>query len=230
MQGSSVETSTKLIAGDIWSEARDAAVDFAKQLDSIGIHKQNANRLLEPFMHMKVILTGTDFSNWFELRDHPDAQPEIQELARAMRKALAESEAKYLEPGMWHVPFVGSPAPVPEGMEMMEYVLKTSVARCARISYDNVDGSKSTTVGDLELYNDLITKKPLHASPAEHQAKVPTENDLGDGHLDSSWVWIQDSAIKKWIKPNYYQETGKYFSNLRGWIQLRKLIEAGEFK
>lgn len=52
----------------LWYTARNHAVAIAKNLDKIEVTKQLCNRLLEPFMWHTVILTATDFDNFFELR------------------------------------------------------------------------------------------------------------------------------------------------------------------
>lgn len=227
MQGKLVEEGSivERLATNKWLETLDLVITKANEINEIGIHKQNVNRLLEPWMHIRVILTGTDFDNWFKLRDHKDAQPEIQELARAMKVAMEASTPKYLKTGEWHLPFG-------DNIEFDEVVsfdhnqnyenninrLKISVARCARISYNNWDGSNSTIQKDIELFDKLIVQEPLHASPAEHQAKVPREIELG----------FFTSRFEKFDKWAYRK--AKYVSNLTGWIQLRKLIENGEFK
>lgn len=51
-----------------WSKARDFAVMEAKRLSSYGLTKQLVNRLLEPFMWHTVIITATEYSNFFALR------------------------------------------------------------------------------------------------------------------------------------------------------------------
>ena len=66
----------------IWKWSGRAMCVAAWSMTKIGLHKQVANRLLEPWQYINVVLTATEFDNWFDLRDHPDAQPEIQELAR----------------------------------------------------------------------------------------------------------------------------------------------------
>ena len=52
----------------VWLAARDNAVRDAKYANEIGLTKQICNRLLEPFMWHTVLLTGTEFKNFFELR------------------------------------------------------------------------------------------------------------------------------------------------------------------
>ena len=70
------------------------------------LHKQVPNRLSEPFQMMKVVITGTDFDNFFNLRLHPDADPNICMLAYKMYEAMQESKPIELKAGEWHLPFV----------------------------------------------------------------------------------------------------------------------------
>lgn len=228
MQGDLVTEQSLLDqASIIWMDTRTQVIDKAIQLHSLGIHKQNVNRLLEPWMHMKIILTGTEFDNWFALRDHPMAMPEIALLASYMKEALGDSVPKLLQPGEWHIPFgdqmdfssvvLGFNDHQSDKETINEVKLKVSVARCARVSYNNVDGTSSSIEKDLELYARLAGSDPKHLSPTEHQARVPTRVELRQFNslyiaLDNSWMW----------------NTGRYFSNLSGWIQYRKLVECGE--
>ena len=88
----------------IWLQARDAAIAQVKKLHEIGLHKQIANRILEPWFNIRIILSGTEFENFFALRAHPDAQPEIQALAYKMLEEYNKSEPKKLNEGEWHIP------------------------------------------------------------------------------------------------------------------------------
>ena len=98
-------TTKKQEAKREWLLARDSAVKHAEKMLELGLHKQIANRILEPFMHMTVIITGTEFENFFALRAHPDAQPEFQDLAYKMLDIYQLSEPKKLKAGEWHIPF-----------------------------------------------------------------------------------------------------------------------------
>ena len=89
---------------EAWLEARDRAVEIAEAFANAGYHKQIVNRILEPFAHIKVVLTSTEFDNFWWLRNHPDAQPEIHELAKQMLKALGEFEPVELGLDDWHLP------------------------------------------------------------------------------------------------------------------------------
>lgn len=220
----------------IWFDARFDIIKHANKLNTEGVHKQNINRLLEPWMHIRIVLTGTEFDNWFELRDHPAAHPEIQALARAIKEAYEGSTPVMLQPGEWHIPYGDN---IPELEYMKEgYVetatggypvgklyaqLRTSVARCARVSYNNFDGA-SSYAKDAELYSKLLNNRPLHASPAEHQARVPHPNELQ--YLATGWHYGSNCPEEQ---EEWTEKRGKYFSNLVGWIQLRKLIECKEF-
>ena len=51
-----------------WFEVRDNAINVARGMNNLGLTKQLCNRLLEPFMWHTVLLTATEFSNFFKLR------------------------------------------------------------------------------------------------------------------------------------------------------------------
>lgn len=195
MQGDEiVEYETIKKAHRIWKDAMLSAVKHAQELSDLGVHKQHANRLVEPFSHISVVVTSTDWDNFFGLRIHQDAQPEIRALAETMYQEMKKSIPKTLKEGEWHLPFITDSELEENSVEPnWTKMIKKSVARCARVSYNNHEGKKPTLEEDLRLYERLLGSQPIHASPAEHQAqavKVP------------------------------YMRSG----NLRGWIQFRKLL------
>jgi len=155
-----------------WLNARDKAVCSAEAFEAAGYHKQIVNRLLEPFMHITVICTGTDYNNFFMQRDHPDAQPEIQRLAHVMKEAMRLSTPRDTSDtqAFSHLPFLTE-----EEVRTLDHPAKISVARCARTSYNNFDGSWPTIEKDLELYKKLTNAKPPHLSPFEHVC-IPSSN------------------------------------------------------
>jgi hypothetical protein len=179
-----------------WLKARDFAVDAAQDFAEAGYHKQIVNRLLEPFAHIQVVVTSTEWSNFFALRDHPDAEPHIRVLAQQMKKALNTSTPQELQWGQWHLPYVWDTERVKHDLDDS---LKLSVARCARVSYMTHDGRKPDATEDFKLADRLLSSVPLHASPAEHQAQAMT---LG---------WHEEAD---WLRGNFS----------RGWIQYRKTL------
>ncbi len=162
-----VDEQTKIDAKIIWNNARVQAIKHTRMLIDIGIHKQVANRLLEPFMAITGIVTATDYSNFFEQRCGKDAQPEIRALAIAMREAYDASEPQLLNKGVWHLPLIKD-QDWDEIGDINELV-KVSVGRCARVSYNNHDGIRSLS-DDIKLHDRLISSKPAHLSPFEHIA------------------------------------------------------------
>ena len=137
--------------------------------DWLNVHKQVANRLLEPFMWHTVIVTATEWDNFFNLRCHADAQPEIRRIGTAMRDARQASQPAELGPDEWHLPLVR-----PEDREQvdsLEDLLKVSAGRCARVSYLTHAG-KRDLAADIELHDRLLESG--HMSPLEHPAR-PTE-------------------------------------------------------
>ena len=155
----------KVFAQDMWLKARDQAVYFAKKMVDNEVHKQIANRLLEPFAHMTTLITATDYANFFNLRAHPDAQPEFQELAYAMLEQYIDNKPVLLPVGEWHLPFADQY--LQEGLTT-EDKLKISTARAARVSYLNFEGNIDFEK-DYALHDSLLENG--HMSPFEHAAQ-----------------------------------------------------------
>jgi hypothetical protein len=133
-------------------------------------HKQVFNRLLEPWQYISVIVTSTEWDNFFELRNHPDAQPEIQELAREMKYAMDNSKPteRYT-----HIPYITGSDRIALGQDASTgRLMQISTARCARVSYFTHDKQIPEIEKDLKLFNDLVGSVPIHASPTEHQAEA----------------------------------------------------------
>lgn len=157
----------RALAGGLWRGAAKVACAFAWSMMKLGVHKQVANRLLEPFQYISVIITATEWDNFFTLRDHPDAQPEIQFLAKQIRRAMDQSYPVKRKIGEWHLPYIS----IEERFIFdMKDLIKMSVARCARVSYLTHDGANPRKDKDVALHDKLVVAEPIHASPAEHQA------------------------------------------------------------
>jgi thymidylate synthase ThyX len=174
MQGGEELTDTdKEWALGYWLKARDAAVHEVRALtrDTLErpVHKSVANRLLEPFMWHTVIVSSTEWDNFFGLRCNPLAQPEIQAAAYAMRDAYEKSNP---QPRAWHLPYINEY----DGDLSLSDCKKVSAARCARVSYLTQDGVRDPTK-DIDLYERLISADPPHSSPLEH---VATPASIGD--------------------------------------------------
>jgi len=202
----------KATCKNIWRNASLEAVKSAKHLAEQGLHKQIVNRVLEPFSHIKVIVTATEWDNFFELRLHKDAQPEIQELAGRMKEAMDASTPKDLKHGEWHLPYYYGSYTNEKGDPELDVAIKCSVSRCARVSYLNHDNSNPNVDKDIKLADDLLAAG--HMSPFEHQA-TPMEY-LHYRETEQRWqkgVTHTDRMSRMWS------------GNLMGWVQYRQLIE-----
>lgn len=221
----------------LWRQGARLAAGVAQAMDKLGLHKQVANRILEPFQIMKTVVTSTEWENFFWLRNHPDAQPEIKELARLALIAINQAIAIELKAGDWHVPYYGkgvwrraailtSFKPATSNMlakgNDTEYdadgvsladALAISSSCCAQVSYRKLD---DTLEKAKRVFARLVESEPVHASPFEHQA-TPV---------------IEDFFCHDCQEPPYWQagvthvdKDGQWWSgNLCGFVQHRQLI------
>ncbi len=219
--GAESDQTDKKYAETLWFRARNHAVDTVREMSKLGLHKQIANRILEPWFHIRVIMTATEIQNFFALRVHKDAQPEIRTLAEKMLEEYNKSEPQVLKPYEWHIPFgkdidesrlwkaLGlEDEDMEEGagdflsMRRLNKILdegriKIAVARCARVSYFNFEG-KDDYEADIKLCERLFANNPKHLSPTEHVAQAT--------------------------------DTNEFIGNFRGWRQYRKFFTAENLK
>ena len=187
----------------VWDQACWDACKRAEDLHELGIHKQIVNRITEPWQHISVVVTSTEWDNFFSLRLHPDAQPEIQELARCMKEAIDDSRPYQATADYVHIPYWGDGKGNTEDTLIRDKIAQ-SVARCARVSYKNHDNTDTTPEKDKELHDKLMESR--HMSPFEHVA-MPITDPRQPG------ITHQDIAGNLWS------------NNFRGWIQYRSVVE-----
>ncbi|MGD9868945.1 MAG: hypothetical protein AB7U38_13175 [Hyphomicrobiales bacterium] len=185
----------RLLARIVWRLLARINRAGVRLLNFAGLHKQWSNRPLEWFGCIDVLVTATDFANWFALRLDAGAQPEIRDLAAAMKTAMDRSHPDPLRYGEWHLPYI---RPLERGLLPLQTQIEVSVARCARLSYAPFDGH-ADIAAERARHDRLVISRPVHASPAEHQATP----DSGEPAA--------------WHAPRMH-------GNLRGWCQYRKSI------
>lgn len=183
-----------------WLKARDHAVQQARSLLNLGIHKQITNRLLEPFLWQTVLVTATEWDNWDHLRQHPFAQPEIKRAADLLRAARDASTPFEIRHGEWHLPLTPELDDViaRRGVVDWEYWKRVATGRCARVSYLTHDGKRDLDA-DIELGRKLQTSG--HMSPFEHIARP--------------MVFGKDTSMDEGPATTFR-------GNFRGWVQYRK--------
>jgi thymidylate synthase ThyX len=198
----------------IIADMQRCAVNGVAQLETTGLHKQNANRYLEPFGHITTLVTACDWENFFSLRLHKAAQPEFMRLASLMTRAWLDSEPRKLEWGEWHIPTFKSTRTAPEielDVDSMKghiaTTLKIATARCARLSYLTFDGEHNPDK-DIALHDELANAG--HWSPFEHCAQAVASEFYPFSNFDAP-EWAEKDACD-----------GPYLVGLSHWMQYRK--------
>lgn len=217
-----------------WEAALFDAVTWATELDELGVAKEVTNRLVEPFQLVKVVCTSTDWDNFFNLRLHPDADPNICMLAYKMYEAMEESKPITLSVGEWHLPYVnlgwcgkGELCYADDGFDFitLEQAIKLSAASCASVSYrtEGMTLEKADKIFDM-----LIKAEVVHSSPLEHCATPIVEKFeyFGKEGLDTGYEVNSPLHPDSWeYGITHVNKQGELCSgNLRGWIQYRHLL------
>lgn len=205
--GGELEGPARVEAESIIMRMKGAALEACYRLYELGVHKSIINRYLEPWSMITVIMTATEWKNFFRLRIHPKAEKHFCDLAREIRDAIDESTPQRLGLDEWHMPYiqegdreevrallVKKEIPIPQSLherDSLEHITtevlkRISAARCARVSYLNHDGQKSYK-DDLRIFDTLINPvdengepdTTIHSSPLEHVARATS------GHMRS---------------------------------------------
>ena len=218
-----VDKTTKFTAKCAWDFAARNAIESAKTLNNLGIHKQVTNRVLEPFSYMRMVVTATEWDNFFWLRLHEDADPHINELARVMLFALQESIPTELQHGDYHVPFFGegywTPAIEARYGVTAQQAIEHSMSCCAQTSYRKLDMSAEKTE---DIIKKLFGGARAHSSCAEHQASpmaVPMLSQIPSEYLIADYIQVMPEAT-------HLDRHGNFWSNnFKHWSQYRDSIE-----
>ena len=218
-----VDKTTKFTAKYAWDFAARNAIESAKTLNSLGIHKQVTNRVLEPFSYMRMVVTATEWDNFFWLRLHEDADPHINELARVMLFALQESIPTALQHGDYHVPFFGegywTPAIEARYGVTAQQAIEHSMSCCAQTSYRKLDMSAEKTE---DIIKKLFGGSRQHVSPSENIASpmaVPTLSAIPSEYLIADYIQVMPEAT-------HLDRQGNFWSNnFKHWSQYRDSIE-----
>lgn len=210
---------------ETWLNAMREAIKYAEAYDQAEYHKQIAGRLLEPFMMVRVLLSGTEWDNFYNLRTHPTAEPHFRDLAVKIYNAVRESKPFTLNAGEWHLPYIEYDRNLSdnkivylsrEGKDLsLEEAINISLSCNAQTSYRKHDSS-------IEKANDIVDKlfgadSPVHASPAEH---IATPMKRVDGYV---YDWEFDNNWEEGV--THMDRNGDLWSGqLKHFIQYRQLI------
>lgn len=198
----------------VWKTAMLFAILVARTLEWLNLHKQLGNRVLEPFCWHTIVVTATDWGNFFALRTDEAAQPEIRRIAMLMQEAYRESTPKQLAFGEWHKPYVDDSEELVE-----EDAIKVSTGRCARNSY-GTQHDKRAADREIAMHDQLVGKG--HMSPTEHQGREFTEEEWA--LRDRLAEMIRTAAEVDDQHRASLLETVYSSGNFIGFVQYRKTI------
>lgn len=240
------ETCKPLTPQEAWEQAGKSAQQWSQAFHQAGFHKQIFNRLIESHQMMKTVVSATEWSNFFWLRDDDAADPSIAELARCMKEALGQSVPQELQAGQWHLPYVDSYKDE-DGVQYfgiftgiiendgwsnisLENAIKVSCARACAVSFRNVDYGLEKS---KEVYERLIGDSKIHGSALEHSAKVMQPY---------TYEWVNPNAVtikhindseksRTWEEGiSHADRKGNLWSaNFKGFIQHRKTIKGENY-
>lgn len=164
--------------------------------EQTGVHKQNANKYLIPFLWCDILVSSTRWANCLALRTHTDAAPEMQVIAGLMADCLIDSRPRNLLPGEWHTPYIDDlkEAERETGWEVSwadHRLLYCSAARIARVSLINFEDGKADWNKDLVLGEKLKNSRPVHASPFEHVAQAREFGETKSGNFDAGFAQLR---------------------------------------
>jgi hypothetical protein len=212
-----------------WLESAEQAIHAAETLVGLDCDKSRINRLLEPFLWHTAIISATEWSNFFALRDHPAAQPEFQIVARMMRDAMDLSTLEEIDYDEWHTPLVNKSersVALAHGDHMWDELAWGSAGRCAKVSYDTQD--------NYETPSDSVDRARKlgsvgHVSPHEHPARPFTKQEWTEVMALQEEYRIGCDSLPGWGPfDQSYHDSLEFCGNFRGWVQLRKSIEHEE--
>jgi hypothetical protein len=207
----------------IWGTGKVGALALNWAMQKVSVHKQDANRLLEPWAQLPVIVSATDsmdgrkssLRNFFELRAHSDAQPAFRKFAVEMRSAFIDTKAQPLRPGEWHKPYP-------------DLDLRQNVSRVASISYDNHTKDRSVEA-HYSVFERLIEAVPVHSSPFEHVAMAVEPGQLLNSYEENGnryfWQLFDINHLDlsfKYCDPEIHNMVTT--ANLAGFLQGRAFI------
>lgn len=218
-----------------WKDAMITMISFARAFDEAEYHKQIAGRLLEPFMMVRVLLSGTEWDNLYNLRVHPTAEPHFRDIAIKMYQASLSESADTIElyPGEWHLPYINYDRnrkseivylSKEDKVLTLEEAINISLSCCAQTSYRKHDDS-------LDKAESIVSRlfgedSPVHASPAEHLAS-PSFRESAFTMIKAGHEYVSTLMDPmKWEKGvTHIDSEGKFWSaQFKNWIQYRQLI------
>lgn len=217
MKGWSIEEFKIQKLNLVWNNIKKQAIRTTKTLAELGVHKQHASRVLHPFEIQKMIITGTDFQGFFDLRlpeykvsnvektiicrsnkeaEKVKLEMEIEYPTSIIKFPVAQPEIEELAEKMWdlynnNLPIILNPGEwhIPFEEDYKELSLEDKL-KCSVARCARISyGGIGTAETNKILCDKLITEQ--HWSCFEHQAKSMYEQDTIE------WQVIEKGRCKK---------------------------------
>ena len=167
-----------------------AAGAAAAEALPFSVHKQIVNRLMEFAMHHTVLITSTDWHNFFALRISEHAQPDLRAFAQEALEAIEASVPRRLDEDEYHLPYVDRSAERYRDYDL-ETMKKVAVARSARLSYLNQEKH-------LEVDN-LAAAETEAAIALEAGSRNAEPEDLPAATVAGIKKRVRDGIVDKFI-------------------------------
>jgi hypothetical protein len=193
---------------------------------SVSVHKQDVNRLLEPWGWILQVVTATEWDNFFALRCDAAAAPAFRKIARMMYVLRSKFDPCPLNYGEWHLPYVDGDEALRYTAHPWQTLCDISAARCAWTSYWPPDGADGSD--DFEKVKRTLKKlresRPIHPSPFEHQATPTHPSRRGEASMRSNLVgWDQ---YRKMIPGEVTREYRPSAEEVASWGVTDEMLEA----
>ena len=223
------ESEQKLLVNK-WLEARDLAVQQSKLLNNSNVTKQLCNRLLEPFMWHTVLLTATEFENFFELRcpkyifgkatskpkiwkskkdaikDFPHWETNNDLFWRTMNYSQAEIHMQALAEAMWDAYNKSTPKQLNPGEWHIPFGDKINDKHFTIFKIKLWENKQAPTNGHNRLIIKIATARAARLSYMTFDGKVDYEKDikLHDTLLESQHMSPFEHCARAMTDLEYY--------------------------
>jgi hypothetical protein len=207
---------TTLVNSEVCAEAQglikelyDTTRETVRKLNKIGVHKQHANRYLEPWSMIRVIATGAEAAwkhiVYQRLRDDGSVQPEFVELAQILKVVLDDSKPVSRT---WHIPYLA------EGEMPTRDAVLYACARAARESYRREEVTDDFLERLMSLWDEG------HYTPFEHCAFWWWRNDSDQWVINPLTVGAL-TAVKDKSAPDMVSDS--HLAKQSRWRQVRHI-------
>lgn len=226
-----------------WFTARDHAVETATRLNTTHeITKQICNRLLEPFLWHTVLVTATEFDNFFELRcpkytsdkgevfhskkDFVKAKdkeeegfhyPCSEEGWRNINQSQAEIHIQALAEAMWDAYYESTPTKLKEGEWHIPFGDKLDKKEIDKFTWIT---NKERNLSPIATEIAIAVARCARLSYMTFNGEIDYQKDLA----------LHDQLLKsKHASPMEHcaecQNNDNFYANFKGWKSYRKFLE-----